>query len=173
VNVRVIAATNRDLAQEVALGRFRKDLFYRLNVFPISIPPLRERAEDIPLLVSAFVKQYEKKLGKRIDRISRKSMDALQRYAWPGNARELRNIVEHAMITSTDGKLRFRPLDHTSGDIPTVGALEDVERTHVLNVLSKTAWRIAGKGGAAEILGMKRTTLLSKIKKLGIKRPTL
>jgi transcriptional regulator with GAF, ATPase, and Fis domain len=172
VDVRIIAATNRDLAQEVASGRFRKDLFYRLNVFPISIPPLRERAEDIPLLVSAFVKQYEKKLGKRIDRISRKSMDVLQRYAWPGNARELRNIVEHAMITSTDGKLRFRPLDHTSGDISTVGALEDVERTHVLNVLSKTAWRIAGKGGAADILGMKRTTLLSKIKKLGIKRPT-
>ena len=173
VNVRIIAATNRDLAQEVASGRFRKDLFYRLNVFPISIPPLRERAEDIPLLVSAFVKQYEKKLGKRIDRISRKSMDALQRYAWPGNARELRNIVEHAMITSADGKLRFRPLDQISGDITIMVSLEDLERTHILNVLSKTAWRIAGKGGAAEILGMKRTTLLSKINKLGIKRPTM
>jgi formate hydrogenlyase transcriptional activator len=173
VNVRIIAATNRDLAQEVASGRFRKDLFYRLNVFPISIPPLRERAEDIPLLVSAFVKQYEKKLGKRIDRISRKSMDALQRYAWPGNARELRNIVEHAMITSADGKLRFRPLDQISGDITIMVSLEDLERTHILNVLSKTGWRIAGKGGAAEILGMKRTTLLSKIKKLGIKRPTM
>jgi formate hydrogenlyase transcriptional activator len=172
VNVRIIAATNRDLEQEVSLGRFRKDLFYRLNVFPISIPPLRERPEDIPLLVSAFVKQYEKKLSKRIDRISRKSMDGLQHYAWPGNARELRNIVEHAIITSTDGKLRFRSLNQASGDISTVGTLEDIERKHILNVLSKTVWRIAGKGGAAEILGLKRTTLLSKIKKLGIKRPT-
>jgi transcriptional regulator with GAF, ATPase, and Fis domain len=172
VNVRIIAATNRDLAQEVASGRFRKDLFYRLNVFPISIPPLRERAEDIPLLVSAFVKQYEKKLGKRIDRIARKSMDALQRYAWPGNARELRNIVEHAMITNTDGKLRFRPLDQAAGDLPAMASLEDVERTHLLNVLSKAGWRVAGKGGAADMLGIKRTTLLSKLKKLGIKRPT-
>jgi transcriptional regulator with GAF, ATPase, and Fis domain len=160
------------LAQEVASGRFRKDLFYRLNVFPISIPPLRERAEDIPLLVSAFVKQYEKKLGKRIDRIARKSMDALQRYAWPGNARELRNIVEHAMITNTNGKLRFRPLDQAAGDLPAMASLVDVERTHFLNVLSKAGWRVAGKGGAADILGIKRTTLLSKLKKLGIKRPT-
>jgi transcriptional regulator with GAF, ATPase, and Fis domain len=172
VNVRIIAATNRDLAQEVASGRFRKDLFYRLNVFPISIPPLRERAEDIPLLVSAFVKQYEKKLGKRIDRIARKSMDALQRYAWPGNARELRNIVEHAMITNTNGKLRFRPLDQDAGDLPAMASLEDVERTHLLNVLSKAGWRVAGEGGAADMLGIKRTTLLSKLKKLGIKRPT-
>jgi transcriptional regulator with GAF, ATPase, and Fis domain len=172
VNVRIIAATNRDLAQEASSGRFRKDLFYRLNVFPISIPPLRERAEDIPLLVSAFVKQYEKKLGKRIDRIARKSMDALQRYAWPGNARELRNIVEHAMITNTNGKLRFRPLDQAAGDLPAMASLVDVERTHLLNVLSKAGWRVAGKGGAADILGIKRTTLLSKLKKLGIKRPT-
>ena len=102
VNVRIIAATNRDLAQEVAAGRFRRDLYYRLNVFPISIPPLRERSEDIPPLVWAFVKQYEKKMGKRVDHIARNAMDAMQRYPWPGNARELRNIVEHAMITSSD-----------------------------------------------------------------------
>jgi formate hydrogenlyase transcriptional activator len=170
VNVRIIAATNRNLAQEVAAGRFRRDLYYRLNVFPISIPPLRERSEDVPPLVWAFVKQYEKKMGKRVDHISRKGMDAMQRYPWPGNARELRNIVEHAMITSSDGKLHLRPQDQTSGDIPTSGSLEDVERRHVLSVLSETGWRVAGKDGAAEILGMKRTTLLSKIKKLGIKR---
>ena len=170
VNVRIIAATNRNLAQEVAAGRFRRDLYYRLNVFPISIPPLRERSEDVLPLAWAFVKQYEKKMGKRVDHIPRKDMDAMQRYPWPGNARELRNIVEHAMITSSGGKLHLRPQDRTSGDTPTSGSLEDVERRHVLRVLSETGWRVAGKDGAAEILGMKRTTLLSKIKKLGIKR---
>ena len=171
VNVRIIAATNRDLAQEVAARRFRKDLYYRLNVFPISIPPLRERLEDVPPLVWAFVKQYEKKMDKRIDRIPRKSMDALQRYAWPGNARELRNIVEHAMITSSDGTLRLRLPHPASAEISTNGNLEDVERLHILGILQKTGWRVTGKGGAAEILGMKRTTLQSKMKKLGIKRP--
>jgi len=171
VDVRVIAATNRNLTQEVAAGRFRKDLYYRLNVFPISIPPLRERSEDIPPLVWAFVKQYEKKMGKRIDRISHKGMEAMLRYPWPGNARELRNIVEHAMITSSGGKLHLRLPDETFGDISTSCSLEDVERAHVLRVLAETGWRIAGKGGAAEVLGMKRTTLLSKMKKLGIKRP--
>ena len=171
VNVRIIAATNRDLAQEVTARRFRKDLYYRLNVFPISIPPLRERLEDVPPLVWAFVKQYEKKMDKRIDRIPRKSMDALQRYAWPGNARELRNIVEHAMITSSDGTLRLRLPHPASAEISTNGNLEDVERLHILDILQKTGWRVTGKGGAAEILGMKRTTLQSKMKKLGIKRP--
>ena len=171
VNVRIIAATNRDLAQEVTARRFRKDLYYRLNVFPISIPPLRERLEDVPPLVWAFVKQYEKKMDKRIDRIPRKSMDALQRYAWPGNARELRNIVEHAMITSSDGTLRLRLPHPASEEISTNGNLEDVERLHILGILQKTGWRVTGKGGAAEILGVKRTTLQSKMKKLGIKRP--
>ena len=171
VNVRIITATNRDLAQEVAARRFRKDLYYRLNVFPISIPPLRERLEDVPPLVWAFVKQYEKKMDKRIDRIPRKSMDALQRCAWPGNARELRNIVEHAMITSSDGTLRLLLPHPASAEISTIGNLEDVERLHILGILQKTGWRVTGKGGAAEILGMKRTTLQSKMKKLRIKRP--
>jgi PAS domain S-box-containing protein len=171
VNVRIIAATNRDLAQEVTARRFRNDLYYRLNVFPISIPPLRERLEDVPPLVWAFVKQYEKKMDKRIDRISRKSMEAMQRYAWPGNARELRNIVEHAMITSSDGTLRLRLPHPASAEISANGNLEDVERLHILGILQKTGWRITGKGGAAEILGVKRTTLQSKMKKLGIKRP--
>jgi transcriptional regulator with GAF, ATPase, and Fis domain len=171
INVRIIAATNRDLAQEVVAKRFRSDLYYRLNVFPILVPPLRERTEDIPSLVWTFVKQYEKKMDKRIDRIPRKSMDALQRYAWPGNVRELKNIVEHAIITSSDGSLRFRLPHLPSDEISTKGNLEDVERRHILEVLKQTEWRIAGKGGAAEILGMKRTTLLSKMKKLGIRRP--
>jgi len=171
VDVRIIAATNRNLAQEVAAGRFRKDLYYRRNVFPISIPPLRERSDDIQPLVRAFVKQYEKKMGKRIERIVHKSIEDMVRYPWPGNARELRNIVEHAMITSSGGKLNFRLPDQTSGDVSTSASREDVERAHVLRVLAETGWRIGGKGGAAEVLGMKRTTLLPKMKKLGIKRP--
>jgi formate hydrogenlyase transcriptional activator len=173
INVRIIAATNRDLAQEVAAGRFRKDLYYRLNVFPISIPPLRERSEDVPPLAWAFARQYEKKMGKRVDHIPRKDMDAMQRYPWPGNARELRNIVEHAMITGTGETLRLRPPQRESEEISTNGNLEDVERLHILRILEKTGWRVTGKGGAAEILGMKGTTLQSKMKKLGIKRPGL
>jgi formate hydrogenlyase transcriptional activator len=172
VDVRIIAATNRDLAKEVASGRFRRDLYYRLNVFPISIPPLRERTEDIPPLVWSFVRKYEKQLGKRIDHIPRKRMEALQRYPWPGNARELRNIVERAMITTTGGTLLLGPPLPASETISTNGSLEDVERSHILDVLVKTGWRVTGKGGAAEALGMKRTTLQSKMKKLGIKRPT-
>jgi transcriptional regulator with GAF, ATPase, and Fis domain len=171
VNVRIIAASNRDLAQDVKEGKFRKDLYYRLNVFPIVVPPLRERPEDIPPLVWTFVKQYEKKTDKQIELIPRKSMKDLQRYPWPGNARELRNIVEHAMITSRGGTLHIRLPHPASDEISTNSNLENVERSHILGVLGKTGWRVAGKGGAAEILGIKRTTLLSKMKKLGIKRP--
>jgi formate hydrogenlyase transcriptional activator len=172
VDVRVIAATNRDLTQEVATGRFRRDLFYRLNVFPISIPPLRERIEDIPPLVWSFVKQYEKKLNKQIEHIPRKSMENLQKYQWPGNARELRNIVEHAMIISQGETLRLSSPSHQlQGDTSADSSLIEVERKHILNVLSRTGWRLAGKDGAAEILGLKRTTLNSKIRKLQIQRP--
>jgi formate hydrogenlyase transcriptional activator len=169
VDVRIIAATNRDLAQDVATGKFRRDLYYRLNVFPISIPPLRERPEDIPPLVWTLVKQNEKKLGKRVEHIPRKSMEDLQRYQWPGNARELRNIVEYAMITSDGGKLHLRSPHQVTEDIPLDGNMQEIERRHIINVLEKTGWRHTG---AAEILGMKRTTLNSKMKKLGIKRPS-
>ena len=172
VNVRIIAATNRDLARDVAEGKFRKDLYYRLNVFPIVVPPLRERPEDIPLLVWAFVRQYEKKMGKRIDHIPRKSMEDLQHYHWPGNARELRNVLEHAMIVSIGKTLEVNVPATTSSDIPANLSLEDVERRHILGVLDKSGWRLTGRGGAAEILKLKRTTLQSKMKKLGIKRPT-
>ena len=172
VNVRIIAATNRDLALEVKDGKFRKDLFYRLNVFPIHIPPLRDRQEDIPLLVWAMVKQLEPKIGKRIDTISRKTMEAMQRYAWPGNVRELRNVIEHAMIVSKETTLVLNlPESSVFPEKPDVSALEDLERRHIVGVLTKTGWRISGSGGAAEILGMKRTTLQSRIKKLGIRRP--
>jgi formate hydrogenlyase transcriptional activator len=172
VNVRIIAATNRDLARDVAEGKFRKDLYYRLNVFPIAVPPLRERPDDIPPLVWAFVRQFEKKMGKRIDHIPRKSMEDLQHYLWPGNARELRNVVEHAMIVSSGKTLDVHVPRTASSDIPASLSLEDVERRHILGVLEKNGWRLTGPGGAAEVLGLKRTTLQSKMKKLGIKRPT-
>jgi PAS domain S-box-containing protein len=171
VNVRIIAATNRDLAREVDGGKFRNDLYYRLNVFPIDVPPLRERPEDIPQLVWSFVRQYEKKMGKRIDHIPRKSMQDLLHYPWPGNARELRNIVEHAMIVSSGKTLDVQIPRMLSSDIPLNLGLEDAERRHMLRVLEKCNWRISGQGGAAQILGLKRTTLQSKMKKLGIRRP--
>jgi transcriptional regulator with GAF, ATPase, and Fis domain len=171
VNVRIIAASNRDLARDVSQGKFRNDLYYRLNVFPIAIPPLRQRPEDIPPLVWAFVRQYEKKMGKRIDHIPRKSMENLQHYPWPGNARELRNVIEHAMIVSSGKTLNVRVPRSASSDISANLSLEDAERRHILDVLKKSGWRLTGRGGAAEILKLKRTTLQSKMKKLGIRRP--
>jgi formate hydrogenlyase transcriptional activator len=171
VNVRIVAATNRDIWRDVAEGKFRKDLYYRLNVFPISIPPLRERPEDIPLLVWAFVKEFENKMGKRIDSIPKKSMQALQRYSWPGNVRELRNVVEHSMIVSVNRTLAVTVPQDTSSEASNASNLGSIERAHLLNVLKKTNWRVAGEGGAAEILGLKRTTLQSLMKRLDIKRP--
>jgi transcriptional regulator with GAF, ATPase, and Fis domain len=173
VDVRLIAATNRDLAQEVKEGRFRKDLFYRLNVFPIAVPPLREHPEDIPLLVWAFVREFQKRMGKEIESIPRKSIEALQAYPWPGNVRELRNVIERAMIVSSDKTMVIhvpKPLSLEGEDSP---SLEETERRHIVRVLEKTGWRVSGKAGAAEILDLNRSTLLSKMKKLGIRRPTL
>lgn len=172
VNVRILAATNRDIAREVKDGKFRKDLFYRLNVFPIVIPPLRERTEDIPLLVWAFVKEFENRLGKRIERIQKNSMDALQGYPWPGNVRELRNVIEHAMILSPGGTLSVAVPKLDSLETIVNSSLENMERDHILQVLRKVNWRVSGVGGAAEILGLKRTTLQSLMKKLGIRRPS-
>jgi formate hydrogenlyase transcriptional activator len=171
VSVRIIAATNRDLSQAFNEGKFRKDLYYRLNVFPITIPPLRERKDDIPSLVWAFVRQLEKTLGKRVDRIPKKNMDALMGYTWPGNIRELRNVIEHAMIMSASTTLEIMPpaldREETTGSFK---SLEDMERKHILEALEKTNWRISGKNSASEMLGMKRTTLQSKMKTLGISR---
>ncbi len=170
VDVRIIAATNRDIDQEVQEGKFRRDLFYRLNVFPIVIPPLRERPEDIPLLVRAVVKEFQKKMGKEVESIPKKTMQALQSYSWPGNVRELRNLVEHAMILSRGKTLDIPVPKRMSSETYAAGNLQDMERTHVKAVLEKTGWRISGPGGAAEVLGVKRTTLQAKMKKLGIKR---
>ena len=174
VNVRIIAATNRDLEQEVKRGAFRQDLFYRLNVFPLTMPSLRERKEDIPSLIWAFVRHFEKKMGKRIEKIPGQSMEALQSWSWPGNVRELRNIIEHAMIITRGKNLEVvMPKIHVDEHAEKHNiALETAERKHILSALQKCGWRISGPGGAAEALGLKRTTLQSKMKKLGIERPT-
>jgi PAS domain S-box-containing protein len=170
VNVRVIAATNRDLAQAVRAGRFREDLYYRLNVFPVTVPPLRERREDIPLLVWAFVEEFSRTLGKSVRAIAKESMEALQRYPWPGNVRELRNIIERAMITGTGPRLRVALPGAADSVAGKSLAMEDAEREHILHVLSLTGWRVRGKDGAADLLRVKPTTLESRMAKLGIQR---
>jgi formate hydrogenlyase transcriptional activator len=170
VNVRIIAATNRDIAQAVKDGRFRQDLFYRLNVFPVVLPPLRERPEDIPLLVRAVVKEFQKRMGKVIESIPKRTMQALQSYSWPGNVRELRNVIEHAMILTKGKTLDVQVPKRASSETDASGNLEELERGHIVAVLEKSGWRVAGQGGAAEVLGLERTTLQSKMKKLGIKR---
>jgi DNA-binding NtrC family response regulator len=172
VDVRIIAATHRDLERRIATGAFREDLFYRLNVFPIHIPALRDRAEDIPLLVWRFVIEFSRAFGKRIDSIARASMATLQQYHWPGNIRELRNVVERAMIVAAGPALTI-PLPATT--VPSTGPLsvrlEDVEREHIRNVLERVRWRIRGMGGAADQLGLRPTTLETRMAKLGLARP--
>jgi formate hydrogenlyase transcriptional activator len=170
VDVRIIAATNRDLGEEVKTGRFRKDLYYRLNVFPIAIPPLRERPEDIPLLVWAFIRMFQERMGKEIETVLKKTMEVLRSYSWPGNVRELKNVIEHAMILSNDKNLRVHLPGPGALERDAAQTLQDMERRHILAVLEKTGWRLSGDGGAAEVLGLKRTTLRAKMKRLGIKR---
>jgi transcriptional regulator with GAF, ATPase, and Fis domain len=171
VDVRVIAATNRDLKTEVQKGRFREDLFYRLNVFPVSIPPLRMRPEDIPDLVSHFVNKYAQKFGKIYESIPRSAMKALQAYSWPGNVRELEHVIERAVITSPGPVLQLIDgLEREAAEpreVP-LKRLETIERDHILKVLEKTHWKIEGQGGAASILALHPSTLRSKMKKLGI-----
>jgi PAS domain S-box-containing protein len=168
VDVRIITATNRNLEAEVRKGRFREDLYYRLSTFVITVPPLRERKDDIRLLVNSFLDQYGKKMGKRIKSIPRSTMKNLEKYSWPGNIRELQNVIEQAIIISDNGVLKIELPALSGTHQKDKLKLEDVERDHILNVLKKTNWRLAGKGGAAELLGLKRTTLQSRIKKLGI-----
>ena len=171
VDVRVIAATNRDLARAVAEGRFREDLYYRLNVFPIIAPPLRERREDIPLLVWAFVEEFSKAMGKPIQAVAKASLRALQQYHWPGNVRELRNAIERAMILASGPTLRIDPLGIVSVPVSKgLGTLAEVEREYIQRVLEFTQWRVRGAGGAAEILGLPPTTLESRMVRLGLHR---
>jgi formate hydrogenlyase transcriptional activator len=170
VDTRIIAATHRNLERYVTEGTFREDLFYRLNVFPILVPPLRERPEDVPLLVWRFVEEFSKAFGKRIDAIPRENMAALQRYSWPGNIRELRNVVERAMITAAGPRLTVVIPAPTVSATRRSELLVDVEKEHIQGVLTRTGWRIRGTGGAAERLGLRPTTLETRLAKLGLKR---
>jgi transcriptional regulator with GAF, ATPase, and Fis domain len=188
-DVRIIGATNRDLKKEVAAGRFREDLYYRLNVFPIQVPTLRERAEDIPLLAKHFTELSVKELGCPRPRLTRAGVTKLQGYDWPGNIRELRNVIERAVIISRGGALdfdlpaaesppaqpRFTPqeADATEPEIFTEPEMQRRERENLLAALMKTNWKIRGADGAAELLGLKPTTLVTRMKKMGLKRPAI
>ncbi len=187
VDVRIVAATNRDIKKEVAAGRFREDLYYRLNVFPLRVAPLRERKEDIPLLAAHFVELLVKELGCPKPRLTRAGIETLQNYDWPGNIRELRNVVERAVIFARGGALDFdvrwtgSSVDLTSFERLDVDQAEpeyltDVEirrreRENLFVVLQRTGWKIKGVNGAAELLGLKPTTLISRMEKMGLKRP--
>jgi transcriptional regulator with GAF, ATPase, and Fis domain len=173
VDARIIVATNRNLEEEVRKGHFREDLWYRLNVFPISVPPLRDRKDDIPLLVNFYVQKIAKRMGKTIEIIPANVMDAIRDYHWPGNIRELENVLERAVINSSGPKLRLvdelkKPFRGSSTNLKTLDA---VERDHIVQVLEQTHWKIGGKDSAAEILGLDRSTLRARMRKLGIQKP--
>ena len=174
VDVRIIAATNRNLAEEVESGRFRKDLWYRLNVFPITAPPLRQRREDIPLIVNWLVKKICKKMGKQIESILASTMKTLEEYSWPGNIRELENVVERAVISSSSNVLRLaEKLESDQTDQLSTGrrkTLPEMERDYILEILEETNWQVEGKNGADKILGLPPSTLRSRMKKYGIQR---
>jgi formate hydrogenlyase transcriptional activator len=175
VDVRLIAATNQDLGQMVAKGRFRGDLFYRLNVFPVVLPPLRDRPDDIPRLARHFTQRFARRMGRRIESIPTATMEALTHYPWPGNVRELQNVIERAVILSPGKSLQvpFGDLQlpaQTSEPCESAVTLTDAERAHILNALRETGWVVGGPKGAAARLGMKRSTLQWKMKRLGISK---
>jgi len=176
VDVRILAATNRDLARRARDGSFRADLYYRLNVFPITLPPLRHRKEDVPLLVQHFVRRYAEKYGKSIAAIPAHAMNALEAHDWPGNVRELQHMIERAVILTRGAELAFDAgiLDPApSGQLgpPPIETLEAAERAHILKALEACGWRVSGRGGAADLLGLRPSTLDFRMKKLGINRP--
>jgi len=192
VDVRVIAATNRNLLRSISEGAFRQDLYYRLNVFPVQLPSLRERREDIPPLVHYFVRRFSLKIGRKITRIQRETMDGLVSYSWPGNVRELENVIERAVILSRGSELEVAPdvlpeiaaVAHTQAAAPRPApeekrpdslpphSIDQVERNHILDVLMRTNWRIEGTDGAAALLNLNPSTLRSRMKKLGVQRST-
>jgi formate hydrogenlyase transcriptional activator len=174
VDTRLIAATSRDLTQMVENREFRSDLYYRLNIFPILVPPLRERPEDIPLLVAHFTDKYARRMDKRISNIPAETMDALKRYPWPGNVRELQNFVERATILTSGRALQvpLSELKQASREVQRKArTLAESERDQIMRALREAEWVLGGPGGAAERLGLKRTTLFYKMRKLGITRP--
>jgi formate hydrogenlyase transcriptional activator len=171
LDIRLIAATNRDLARSVSEGEFRSDLFYRLNVFPIRVPPLRERRDDIPALVHYFVRKFSEKMNRVVEAVSRETMEALMAWDWPGNIRELENFVERSVIL-TEGPVLSVPMAELQLEsaVEEKSSLESAEREHIIRVLRQTEGKIAGYGGAARRLGVKRSTLQSKMERLGISR---
>jgi PAS domain S-box-containing protein len=173
IDVRIVATTNRDLEEEVRQGRFRQDLFYRLNVFPITVPPLRLRKDDIPLMVQSFIERFSRKLGKQITSISKETMKTLQDYPWPGNVRELESIIERAVILSPGPVLQLVDKLKISSPIlsSAVRTLEETERNQIMKILEETGWRIEGHDGAAAILGLHASTLRARMHKIGILRP--
>ncbi len=173
VDVRVIAATNKELKEEIEKGNFREDLYYRLNVFPIELPPLRERKEDIPILVKHFLLKYGLKFGKKIESISNESIKKLSNYSWPGNIRELENVIERAVIITKGTKLHIGDYFENliSNDDQSINTLLENERKHILKALEASNWKISGENGAAKILDVRRTTLDARIKKLNITKP--
>ena len=177
MDVRLIAATNRNLSKAINMKEFREDLFYRLNVFPLRLSPLRDRKGDIPVLVQHFVNKLSTKLGKTIEKIPQSVLNNLQNYSWPGNVRELENIIERAMILSFNNTLiieNLQELDagsHASEQLSSNSRLQDVERSHILQILEESNWVIEGKRGAAVRLGLHSSTLRDRMKKMGIKRP--
>jgi formate hydrogenlyase transcriptional activator len=173
VDVRVIAATNRNLQEVVRSGAFRSDLFYRLNVFPLEVSALRERREDIPLLVNFFLGRFSKSVGKKIRGLSQKSMERLVQYAWPGNIRELQNVIERAVVLAKGAIVQIDDSmlgAEASPEESTIETLENVERNHIIRALQETQWVIHGKKGAAELLGINPSTLRSRMEKLAIKK---
>ena len=172
VDVRLVAATNRDLTEMVNQGQFRIDLYYRLNVFPVTLPPLRERREDIPALVHHYVDKYSRRMNRRIERIPSQAMEIFANYPWPGNVRELQNLIERAVILSPGSVLQppLAELRHITVHAPSSkpSTLKEIEREHVLRAIRESNWVIGGPNGAATRLGMKRTTLVHRIQKLGI-----
>jgi formate hydrogenlyase transcriptional activator len=177
VDARVVAATNFDLARMVDEKKFRADLYYRLNVFPVTVPPLRERPEDIPLLVHFFASKFARQMKKRIERIPAKAMEALVAYSWPGNIRELQNLIERAIILSRGPVLEvalagLKPPAEATTTPSGAETLKAVERKHIVRVLDETNWVLSGATGAAARLGLARTTLINKMRRLGIARPS-
>ena len=170
VDVRIIAATNRNLEEEVEQGRFRQDLYYRLSSFIITIPSLKERIDDIPLLVNFLVDKFAKRHNKDIKTIPQSVMRRLTNYSWPGNVRELENVIENALIISDKGILKVELPRISKSPSLHLSKLHYVEKNHIISVLESTNWRLGGIGGAAQILGLKRTTLYAKMEKLGIEK---
>jgi chemotaxis protein methyltransferase CheR len=170
-NARIIAATNRALEEEARQGRFREDLWYRLKVFPITVPPLRDRKEDIPLLVKWFVDQLVRKMGKRTAEIPKHTMQALQNYPWPGNVRELEHAIEGAIITAQGEKLNFELPKIADAALSDFKSFEEMERDYILRILKAKNWKIGGENSAASALGMHVNTLRARMKKLGLKKP--